>query len=329
MQTCFSNRRGLATLELVLTLPILLCVMALVINFGTAACWKVRSLVMARKTLWEGRTGRTEGANPQPAWWPAAGNVTTSVGQVKKLDDPRVDLPVARGPLPPGAEANSDLLDPTQGLSTASSDLTRTFPMLRRMGSYRLSAQSSLLDGKWAFYKDMSSWYFNERRTPFIYSFAKVSSRYGEAYIKAVEAIYCAVFREALRPLDRDDEFLHYNTTFGWGTETPDFHPALNGFCDLDQELVESRVQELIERIEGKIKRDGDGNVTRRVSDVAEVMTNSFIDLYQRVKDESEARKKSEPPLPSEEIAALDARIKEMQENIKNLNSFLQTLTSR
>lgn len=323
------DRRGLATLELVLALPILLCVMALMMNFGTAACWKVRSLVMARKTLWEGRTGRSEGANPQPAWWPAAGSVTADRGKVTSLDDPRVDLPVARGPLPPGAEANSDLLDPTRGLSTSSSELTRTFPLLRNMGTYNLSAQSAILDGKWDFYNTMSAWYFSERRTPFLYAFQKASSHYGEAYVKAVVAIFCAPFRKNLRPLDRDDEFLYYNQLFDWGTEAPDFHPVFNGFCDLDQELAESRVQELIERIEGKIERDKDGNVTRRVSDVAETMTSGFIDLYQRVIEKSEALKKSKPPLPSEEIATLESRIKEMQENIKILKKFQQTLTSR
>lgn len=190
------NRRGLSTLELVLALPILLGVMALMVNFGTAACWKVRALIVARQRLWEGRTERTGGANPVPAWWP--GGVSTGGGHVESLDDPRVNLPVARGPFPAGAEVNSELLDPTRGLRTAASDLNRSFPMLRSMGTYHLSARSALLDNKWEFYRQMSAFYYGERRSPFLYSFAKAAPELGQAYVRAVMAIILAPFRKAL-----------------------------------------------------------------------------------------------------------------------------------
>ena len=43
-------------------------------------------------------------------------------GTVAGMDDSRVDLPVARGPLPP-ATVNSELLDPTRGLREGSAEL--------------------------------------------------------------------------------------------------------------------------------------------------------------------------------------------------------------
>ncbi len=45
------GRRGLATLELALSLPVLLMVMALMVNFGNVASWKVRALGVARSTV--------------------------------------------------------------------------------------------------------------------------------------------------------------------------------------------------------------------------------------------------------------------------------------
>ena len=42
MSTNFPLRRGLAMLELVLALPILLFIMALIFNYGVVAKWKVR-----------------------------------------------------------------------------------------------------------------------------------------------------------------------------------------------------------------------------------------------------------------------------------------------
>lgn len=73
------RRRGLSTLEMVLSLPILLFVMALMINYGTVACWKVRALSVARNAVWSTRWPRTGHSNPRPniggpkgpAWMPA------------------------------------------------------------------------------------------------------------------------------------------------------------------------------------------------------------------------------------------------------------------
>ena len=51
--------RGLAMLELILALPILLFIMALIINYGTVAAWKVREHSVARLAVWETRWPRT------------------------------------------------------------------------------------------------------------------------------------------------------------------------------------------------------------------------------------------------------------------------------
>ena len=103
MITSSRSRRGLAMLELVLALPILLFIMALIINYGTIAAWKVREHSVARLAVWETRWPRSGATDPRPSYWPAAASMESSdQGTVAGMDDSRVDLPVARGPLPGG-----------------------------------------------------------------------------------------------------------------------------------------------------------------------------------------------------------------------------------
>ena len=130
-----SRRRGLAPLELTLALPILLFVMALIINYGTISAWKVREHSVARLAVWETRWPRSGSTDPRPSYWPATASMESSdQGNVAEMDVSRVDLPVARGPLP-NATVNSELLDPTRGLHEGSASLTRKFAMLGTMGS--------------------------------------------------------------------------------------------------------------------------------------------------------------------------------------------------
>ena len=63
------GRRGLAPLELVLALPILLFVMALIVCYGTISAWKVREHSVARLAAWETR------------WRSSTENIRRSVAQ--------------------------------------------------------------------------------------------------------------------------------------------------------------------------------------------------------------------------------------------------------
>ena len=56
--------RALAPLEMVLSLPILLFIMAVIINFGTLASWKVRGLSAARHAVWSSRWPRSRSTSP-------------------------------------------------------------------------------------------------------------------------------------------------------------------------------------------------------------------------------------------------------------------------
>ena len=316
------NRRGLSTLEMVLVLPILLFMMALTINFGTAACWKIRSSIMARQTLWDSRSERSGSTDLRPAYWPTSGTTANSTDAVPELDDPRVNQPLVRGPLP-GAIVNDELFDPSHGLHTASANLTRSHTLLKKMGKYHVASQSDLLDGLWT-YAQMGLLCDNwEWRIPVLYKLSKADHSLVTAYFNAAIGILSASFRPALQPLDKDDEFISYGEIFGWDNKPPDFHPALNKFCSLDGQLADERVAELLDRIQGK-----KGETGSRVPDVAEQMTKAFIDLYKRVIDGIQHPESARPPLTDEQVAALKPRVKDLEEKIEQLQKFLDSLTN-
>lgn len=327
-----SRRRGLSTLEMVLSLPILLFVMALMINFGTAACWKIRALCVARDAVWSTRWPRTGHSNPRPKYWPQGAQVgAQAAGNVPELDDPRVDHPVARGPLPGGTIVNEELLDPTRGLRRGSATITRGFPMLGKMGTYHLEANTHLLDDKWQYarmkwpqqgYRLLSN---RDRRIPVIYALAQANPAFAQAHLTAALAIINAPFRFQLDPLDRDDEFIYYRYIFGWGRGAPDFHPRLHGFCTLDLDVAGRRVENLINRIKGKVWVDARGR-RHRIPSVAEVMAVAFVRLYERVLRAFPSLDTS--GLTPAEVAALAAAVAQLDAKIKILRAFLARLRS-
>jgi hypothetical protein len=218
-------------LELALALPMLLMVMALIINFGTAAAWKVRDLTMARHALWQTRWQRTAQNDPRPAFWPSSASTATS-GPVNlpELDDSRVNQPVARGPLP-AAWVDGDLLDATRGFRQGEAGLTRDFPLLARLGPYRLQGKACLLDDQWQFPR-MKLQSNTQRRIPALYQLAKAPPGLASAYLQAVETSLFSPIRQALAPLDR-------------------FYPSLVNFCTTNPAVVDERVSNLVDRIQG------------------------------------------------------------------------------
>jgi len=326
------SRRGLATLEMVLCLPILLMVMALMVNFGTLASWKVRGLTVARQAAWGNRSPRTTGNNPRPSCWFPASASTNQGGTADMPNqlDPWSGYPVVRGPLV-GAAVRARLLDPRRGARHGSAGLQRRFPLLARLGSYDLQAQTHLLDNKWQF-AGTSMWSNWQRRVPVIYELQQVDPALVLAYTQSVREIIYAPFREDLWPLDRDDEFIYYRNLFGWQRGIPDFHPRLPGpcggrcraECGLDRDTVQLRVDDLIDRIQGSAERNQDG--TRRVSSLPQRMTRAFIRLYQNAIREFQNRIAADPPPTPGQIAAMQAEIRELEAKIDTLTRFLATV---
>ncbi len=332
------SRRGLSTLEMVLALPILLALMALLINFGTVASWKVRGLAVARHALWsqrEGRTGSTFSATqywPQPylaAAPPAVGAgirgwTATSLNSLEQLHGAR--LPVARGPsvgdgVPPPAQpflVNQDLLDPARSILEGHATVARDYPLLKRLGPYRLRAAGQLLNGPWTF-PALGAQDNDDFRAPDLFTVpATPDPSYAQRYIQAVARIYYASFQADLWPLDRDDEFVYWKQRFplvpaiqGRGHDFIGRFAWLGSFCDLDPLGVESRVALLVDRIRG----------TNGQTSVAENMRREFKGFFEDVKQELENLLNATPPPPPDvraqlqrEIQALDAELALLQD---------------
>ena len=196
------------------------------------------------------------------------------------LDDPRVDQPVARGPtLPYGTTVNRDLFDPAGECRLAPRPCTRRCPLLRVLGDCQFRGV-----------------YANARRQMAVLAHGPVQQpaaahprdlRAGQgpsglstAYVQAVLAILRAPFRRDLFPLDRDDEFIGYSQRFVWHPGPPISIRDCHHFCDLDHAVAQQKVDELIDRIQGK------KDPPPRVPSVAEVMTRAWINLYNRVINE-------------------------------------------
>ncbi len=291
-------RRGLAPLELVLSLPIMLLIMALMVNFGTLACWKVRGLSMARLAVWGSRWPRSGDSTPRPAYWPAPGTVgTAGPVNVPQLDDARVDQPVARGPQFMQAQVNTELLDPTRGLRTGSAGLTRQYPMLGKLPQFQLTANTYMLDDRWQ-YPQMNMGSNTDHRIPILYTLPEAPDKYLNAYVQAYMNIINAPFQPQLQPLDNDPDFLAFQGS------APDFYPRLALFCSADRAAAQQPMQNLINRIQGSKKP--------QVASVAQVMAQAFIGLYQQM-----IRVSKNPA----QIALLQKWISELQQFLASLKS--------
>jgi len=316
---------------MVVSLPILLFLMALMVDYGTVASWKVRGLSLARHELWSQREGRSGGALPQKQYYPqySAGfpqGVSKGSGgwAVASLDDPRVDRPVVRGPMVGDFTVDRDLFDPTEALRQGNATVTRGFPLLGRLGRYTLRSATEALNNRWV-WEVTGSRGTRDLRIPLIYTVPQTGAEYGYAtkYIQAVVRIWYSAFQADLWPMDKDAEFIYWGRRFqamglrGWSRHAPDFFRSfawLSGFCSLDEVDVRSRVNNLIDRIQGRDDDQADPPV--HVTGIAERMREAFRAFFERVVQELENELKAEPPPtdPGQIQREIDALNKEIDQ---------------
>lgn len=203
-------RRGLAMLELAMAMPVLLLIMALMINYGTVASWKVRGLMVANYTISGVRFPRNANTLPRPDYWPIGGTYGVTNWTAPSADIRQVDRPVVRGPvLDLGIDAartlqvRSSLLDPSLGFGEGHSDLTRRFAMVARLGSYAIQAQDYLLENLWQFPRQGLQSNV-DRRLPLLYTLLQAPAGFSNAFVAAVWSILNAPWLQDLLPLERD-----------------------------------------------------------------------------------------------------------------------------
>jgi hypothetical protein len=162
------RRCGLAPLELVLSLPIMLFVMALIVNIGAVGAWKVREQTNARHASWRTMHLRTGDANPNPPLWPpdaatlrGAGGPDVQDPQAVWNGEPSLTAAPVRGPQiqPPFAGEPlrvNTLLEFRGDVHDGRAPLERRIPMLRGLlpnnGRYQMEIPHNVLDGNWEFH---------------------------------------------------------------------------------------------------------------------------------------------------------------------------------
>jgi hypothetical protein len=303
-------RSGLAPVELVLSIPLLLMVMALSVIVGNAACWKIRAAVVARNEIWSTRQPRSDTpADPWPAGWPQSAKMNHSGSRpLSDLNLPAFQNPLVHGPLP-NVTVNSQLFDPTLSVHVGSDYIERTPAMLPRLGDYSFNVEHPLIDGTWAYWQ--TGQYSNEtRRMPSLYpNTPHQNSGEKAAYDEAYQSIATASFRGNLAVLDHDEELRAFYGNY------PNFHPAVRSFCSLDPSFVRDNYMA------------NSGGLLTQIANVPKTITNRFLSMYRSQLATLKAilqaaQQVGDPPPPGiqAQIAALEQKVQTLQDYLASLN---------
>jgi hypothetical protein len=326
------TRRGLAPLELVLALPLLLFVMALLINAGVSAAWKVRAQGAARDAVWRVLWPRTAD-KPHPSGWPLGAALDVEGFDQQMLDIPALQQKVVRGPQMGNVDVDAELLDPSRGGRVGTASIERPRPLLPPLGDMRYDVDHPLIDDTWTYQQTQLNANVS-RRIKVLYDMHESEMEQWGAYHSAVAQVQNALQQTNLLPLTfwltaweggqrhQDPDFPRFNET------SPDFHPRLQSFTTLDPEWVhQNRVVHLIAAIADDDQQVGDTSVPRQ-------MASRYIALYegaiQQLEDQLNALQNADPPAPPAQIAAvqqqLDALRAELEPKIEELHQFREPL---
>lgn len=249
-------RAGLAPLELTLVLPTLLCLMALMINFGVAGAWKVRTQVAARYAGWGTVAERTGEFNPLPENWPANALLEeangTNLPVLDQLWNSQTELlaPAVRGPMLTSPQQEIPVpvkrrLEMDDEVQRGHAVLDRPLPLLRgatATGRFGYDLNQDLFDNRWQFFT-MGFADNEDLRTDLWYAIshnelAQVDREIAQQWDllqRAALELRNNPNKCALYALDRDREFQTY-----YGS-APDFYPRVRG-CSLDVDDVSMRL---------------------------------------------------------------------------------------
>jgi hypothetical protein len=290
----------LAPLEFVLALPILVIMMALMVNFGVAGAWKVRAQVNTRYAAWRTVNARTGEYNPRPAYWPQGVALNTNTGadlpMVSQIWDSQQDLlcPCVRGPnlTAPSAEVPVNVkgrLELDGSVLEGSTSLSRPLPVLRTAlpgGQFQFNLKQDIFDNQWQFYSLNIPWnnsiralvWWNIEHADLATLDAAISQNL-QLLNNNLQTLQTAPTRPFLYPLDADDEFNRYNNgenTTTWSS--PDFYPRLARACQSDPNVV---YNQFVSRI-GPNGKANPNSLLSRIDNLPCSMSTSFLNLYKK-----------------------------------------------
>lgn len=178
-------RGGLAPLEMVLSLPILLFVMGLMLLIGMAGGWKLRTQINSRQAAFRSLEPRTGTASGLPQGLPQTTEMSyTDPNRQFLSSDPFAEFTVIRGPVLTGAgnnggnagqpiPVNTQLFDMTLGYRQGHTRIRRNFPILGQLPprQFDFTRETVVLDGTlWQYHTQQIS-SNTDRRIPYLYNF--------------------------------------------------------------------------------------------------------------------------------------------------------------
>lgn len=292
LRASFHRRRGLAPLELTLALPMLVFLMALMIDFGVAGAWKVRTQANTRYAAWRTVNARTGEFNPTPRFWPASAPLTTNAGtdlpQTSQLWDSQQALlcPCIRGPqlTAPSAPVTVNVpgrMEMDGTVLEGNAILERPVPLLKTAlpgGKFRFNLKQDVFDDQWQFYSLGIGWNTDIRADVWWdVEHSDLSALDGtvDSFLQLLnddlKTLQTNPRQGDLYPLDNDDEFTRYD---GW--PPPDFYPRLSGRCESDPLLLYTSAV-------SRLDEDGQTNqnsLLSRIDRLPCTMSNSFTSMY-------------------------------------------------
>ncbi len=322
------NRAGLAPLELVLSLPILLFVMGLMIVFGTAGAWKVRTLAASREAAWRTFWPRTGNDDPHPRGWPRSAELRAGPTDPSLFPaDPFAGFDVVRGPAVVDQDSGASLpvrtetLDMTEGLQDGFARIERDFPLMQKMPPHQstFSRSHNVLDGTRWQYRTMHIPSNITRRILFMYPMRLdvIVPELAEQFTTRALSVFLNPRKPDLAPLEGGDPEVLTLT----GKRSPDFQPKIP-LGNEDSTIPALLARKLLPRIcEANPQVVYNGRVMpliRRIRRVPVEMADYYIGVYRSVIQR--LQQTSPPPAGATQL------IQELQQKINQLNQFKATL---
>ena len=302
-----AHPRGLAPLELVLSLPILLFVMGLMILIGWAATFKVRTQIHSReaawRSIWRANPRSDAQAMPNPPGFPPPAQMSVDRSYVPCIPMPTLELAmydshqVARGPMlidprsGNGLRVDRDLLEVRRGAITGKAVVDRGFPVLGQMPprGYRHEVNLPVLDNRWQFWqKGLDS--NSARRSLRLYPdlagrWQSVTAAHTARFGRLAGMLRNGLGRRQMDLFDRDRELANYyggyrdyypNPPGGARTSAPG---DLSGFAD-----------RLIQRIAGNPRPRSGLNA----AGIPGALTRDFLNMYRSLAQQARMNMQSD-----------------------------------
>ena len=325
-----TRRKGLAPLELVLVLPILLFVMALMMNLGTGGAWKIRTQANSRHAVWRALEHRSGQNDPHPGNWPADATLDVSSAEPSPIPfDPFRGYDVVRGPMLADPITGQSLpvrtgyLDMIPRVLKGTAEITRPYPLLRRLpGALQFARDHIVFDGTRFQFSSMNLPSNTARRALDLYPLLLELRAPEEVqdYIDAALAVYFDPNELALKPLTGGDpEVLELI-----GQQSPNFQPPLltaNDWRMTQIPQVRTQIPNYCESNPGTVRSEKVEPFRRAVRNLPHDIADYYLGVYQRVLDQLEAM---DPKPPGAE-----ALIAELTQKRNQVRTFRDSLPPR